>query len=768
MLHILLPRELLMLAIIGALGAGPAALLPGEQRSLVRVALAPALGLALGSVVLVTANLLVPLGASLWFPVLPIAAISLAVALRRAGRADPGLREHVHVLAVVALLAVLAVPLGALNHPFDARLSQGPVGYGIFDGPGYVTLIQGFQDGVNADPLLRTAEIDWPKSKWDDESWGAPWNIALRYGWTYKYQHTSGYTLPAAISGGFGWPPWQVLTPFLIVLVITGALGVMALTLRLTGALVPSVLAGVAYAGPVTSQVLVDGSGALLAGLAILPPLAVTGIVAFERPTLARTLTFGALLAALQAIYPELLALPAAAAAVSVAALGVHRGRRGLSRAYAARGLGHLLLAGAASLALSPRTAPWTLDYLTGQLGDNSILPNLVKYELPARNAVSWIFGVRDFYGFAFDATAQPSLLGEVLLPLLLLAAMIVAVVALSASRPLAAFVIVAVAQAAITAPSLDCSYCAQRSLLALPPIILPLMAAGLTCAARRSRVLAIGAVAVATAALIATGVTDDRVLDRAQAGAYMTSLDHEALADAVKPLEDTVTMEGFDAVPLWAWAEQPTTYMVLDEATDARISAPAAYNDWGGYSYFATRPIGHPVFDPGYRYVASRFGALDSGRRTIGRFGPIKLEERARPFDVTVARGLAVDIRRRDPTGVAYVQAPGNQIGLEQGPLTFWVSAEDRRPAYVHAVFAAPPDFKVGAQLARQRLRADARWDVCVPVPGRGRLRVFSVAVAPTPPPLGAPAVEFENAPQPARTIRLDEVRASVEPCRT
>ncbi len=768
MLHVLLPRELLLLALFLVLGLGPATHLPGPSRRLVRLALAPGLGVGLASVVLVTVNFAIPLRHALWFLLVPMGAASAAVAWRGGLLRPPeGSRRRPAIVAALALVAVAAVPLATLNRPLDERLSHGPIGYGIFDAPGYVTFVEGFKDHTNTRPFIDTSyEVVQPNYV-KDGGWTPDWDISLAFGWNYKFQHTSAFTVAAAASGGTGWPSWQLVTPFIIALVAAGALGVLGLTLQLTGSIAASSLAGAAFAGPVISTIFVDGSGGLIAGLTVVPPLAIAGLAALARPTVRRVVAFGAVMAALQAIYPELVVLPGLAAAVAVATVGLTRLRQGtLDRAMIRRGIGLLVLAGVACLLLSPRTAPWTVSYLAQQAdaqGNN--LDNLIDYQMPLRNVVGWIFGTRDFYEFAFSPQADPGLVKDLLLPLALVAAAMVAIARLPVARPLGAFVVAVVIQAAIAAPELDCSYCVQRTMLSLPPILLALVAAGLVLVARRSRVWRDLTVALAAAALIASFTVQERVLDRASAAAWMPSLDTERVADAVRPLKDPVTMEGFDAQPLWSWGDQPTTYMALIEATHARISTPDATNDYGGYSFMKLRAPGHPVFDPRYRYVVSRLGALDSGRRTIARFGPVKLEEREGPFDVTVARGVAVDDRRGDPTGVSYVQQTGSQIGLEQGPPTFWVTGRTPQKAFLHLVFAAPPTFKVTAAGVRQAPRADSRWDVCLPVPGRQALRIVTLDVSPAPGPL-QPPVPGQSRPRPDQSIRLDAVRATTERC--
>src|SRR4051794_23721973 len=70
-----------------ALGSGLASLLPFVP-GLSRLAVAPALGLSAGSSLLAALSFAVPLEHALWFAILPLALVSVVIALRRARPAE--------------------------------------------------------------------------------------------------------------------------------------------------------------------------------------------------------------------------------------------------------------------------------------------------------------------------------------------------------------------------------------------------------------------------------------------------------------------------------------------------------------------------------------------------------------------------------------------------------------------------------------------------------------------------------------------------------
>ena len=776
----LLLREGVLLAILFALGSGLAVRLPCGDGDGDRdgpgswLALAPAFGLAAGAVVLMTLSWFVTLRHAFWYAVVPLAAVSLVAAWLEL-RARGGLRTAVPRPRQLAVLALVAAVAGALfSYPLAKRDSLGPMGYGIFDGPGYVTLIDGYGRFVNDTPAFDILELrSIGDRSLDGQSWGQPWDMAARYGWSYHWQHTGSDSIPAAISPALGWEAWSILAPFMVVLVIVGALATFALAHALSERLWASGLAGVLYAGPALLQIFMDGSQGLLAGLALIPALLACGLLALQRASWRATLGFGALLAGLQAIYPELLPVAGASIAGVVLLRAVAELRAGRSaRAIVAAGGPHVAAVAAMTWLGSPRTAYWAAEYLRTQLASGGLADILVPYRMRVEYLFGWLAQTREFYSFAFS---QPGGAGQIfwggVVPLLLVATAVVGVAVHRRAWPLVVVVAVVCAQALAASSRLECGYCVQRSLLILSPVIPVLVVLGLSALPRlRPAIGALAATALALLLVVGVGTTMADSEDRAVTGAFTVSPDLPAMLEDLErlPGRGPIALEGLNSVPVWAWAELPTTYAAVQQRTRRRLSIPAEHNDWGGLSYWSTRPRGHPVYTPSYDWVLTRLGAVDSGRQVLARHGPLALERRARPFDVLVERGVAADTYRRDRGGNAWVQPPGNQLGLEQGPLTFWVAGQTRRRAWLRIdLEGGPPEMRVKAAGAvRQRRDAAGRTTACIPVPGTGAGRVATATVTPPPPPLGPPAGPLEVNPQPARSVRLAAVRAVAE-CR-
>lgn len=772
MLFDLLTREVVLLLALALVGSGIAVRgLPSLALN-VRLALAPALGLAATAPGLMVLNFVFPLKHALLWAILPAAAASVVWAargLRREGSLT--VRAGVGAALPAALLSIAV--FGVATKPIDDRVSHGPVGWGIFDGPGYITYIQGYRDETNERPLGRT-EHAYDRPAFDDVSWGEPWNLGQRYGWNFKFQHTSSMTVPAAVGGVLGWPPWQALTPFLIALLATGALGTYALTASLGGSRVRwwAVAAGLAFAGPVVYQLFSDGSGGLISGLALLPALLTIGVQALRAPSWRTTALFGLMIAGLQACYPEIVVIPLASAGLAVFGLGVHLRRRGrLSREANVTAAKHLALVGALALLLSPRTTVWTINYLKTQLVERSLLGGTIDYNMPLKWLPGWLAQSIDFYDFSLGTPASPDLLLGYVLPGLMAAVAGYALFRTPWAPVLLAFVAIVLAQAIVGGRSYDCPYCTQRTLTTLSPVIPALVVIGLATLWARGTdpVRRLAVVGIAVAAVAAAGTTMSEFLKRVEQGAFMASFDLDTIEDDVKPLKGTLALEGFAFAPYWAWAEQPTTYTAIDQATEQRLSVAAEHNDWGGFSYYRTRPRFSAAYTPDYAYVVSRLGALDSGRgEPVVRRGPLKIERRAVPFDVMPASGFAVDSWRRDRTGVPWVQGPGNQMGFEQTPPTFWISALDRGTAYLRLKLLGPPELTVAKPrpASIRRNLANGEVDVCFPVAGPARQRVINIEVTPPAAPLGPSGNPYDPVPVPGKTVRLLEAKATPQPC--
>jgi hypothetical protein len=758
-----------MLLTLACVGAGPVALLRRSDGVGSRLAVAPGVGAALAIGVLTAVNFFTPLDGALWWALLPLAITSLAMAfvlLRRRGELPRSFVPSWHLIAVGVVVFVV---LGIANVPLHNRDSYGVMGWGVFDAPGYVSCIEGFTHHTNDVPVFGSGVKHSVDPGFETTDWGPDWNIADRFCWHLKWQHTGAETIPAAFSSSLGWQPWESLTPFMAVLLAIAALGGFALALGLSGSLLAAGAAGLATGGPALFQIYMDGAGGLLGGTALLAPLLAVGSVLVLRPTVPKLVVTALLCAGLQATYPEMLLLPLLAFGLAVVIRGVvawwdgslHRGHVLTAIKYAA---GFIVL----MLLFAPRSSLWTLDYYATNLG-NTATGNQLAYNMRAQFVVGWLAQTRELYSFAF---AQPAdlvfVLQGLLLPEVLLGLAIAAGYRNWRVLLPVAFIAVAIAQALAVNHKYSCPYCVQRTMLTTVPVIAALTMSGLIWGLRRPGVLFKAVAGAATVALGLSGLHALRTLQDRADHAFMAAAELPKVVDETAKLtHGTIAMEGFDSVPLWAWGEQPVTYEALAQGTNRRISVPNLYNDWGGFSFFETRLPGNPVYTTAYSDVVSRFAGIGTPRKLLYRQGPYVVAQRSHPFDVIIARGISADNRSHDASGAAFIQAQAAQMGFEQGPPTFWISAETSARAYLRMRLRT----KVEVSAASSVRGAVSRWvpggrEICAPVTGTGPGRIFETPVTPQPGPITFSPDNRDNAPYVNHDMQVVALGASEEPC--
>ena len=769
----LLIRELAMLAVVVAFGAGFMALVGPQDRLTSRLALAPSAGVALASGILLTLNIFVPLRHAFLFAVLPVAVLSL-VLVRRSGLRVPPLRE------LVAIGAVLAVGLGAGSYALVERNSPGPVGYGIFDGPGYITYAQGYESFINGHPLFDTLAgngDEWRNPKYDDIVWGAPWNISQEYGFGFRWQHTASITINSTASGLGGWAPWTLATALMAVMLAVGALGTFALAGFLGAGLVARTLAGFVYAGPLLFTVAMDGSGGLVAGVAAAPSVLILTAIAFERPTRRTALMAGAVIGGIQAVYPEL--TPAVIGGLILAAvvrLGLPIARRRAPVASALPVLKVLPFAVVAAVLVGLRAVPWTWQYLVGG-GYNALTTTLVPYNMAAEYLPGWLYQTREFYSFAFQhPSGKEQLVIGVLLPLALMGVSAVTFVVQKRARWMAGIVAAVVLQAWWATQHLGCSYCVQRSLLILGPLLPALLLTGGSLLLARGGRWRDGVLLLGAFASVAVASTTLATQKRMREGLVVAPRQLQAATEKTGQLGKTTLLEAAGTAPFGAWLYGPTSYAALSETTP-RVSIVTPYNEWGGLSYIDPRPKDHPAWTPDYQVVLTRLGGVRfPGRRTVGQYQPYTVQERAHPFDVTPATGIATDLPEHDPLGAAYVQREDRQMGFEQGPLRFWIAADAagqtsyvrfrlQSPTIPNAILKIKRTTGVSGLRAPRRAEGDA-VDFCAAVDSTERTREVGFTVDPQPGYILPPLRRYEQATRPAMDIRLISVSATTRPC--
>lgn len=763
MLRELVVKELVLLGLLGVLGSGltmqlRAAAIPGG-----RLLLAPAFGLAVACALLVTVNFFIPLRTTLWTVLVPLCVMSVIAAVRAHRRPGWELgRQDFHGLLVAAVLVVAGLLL--YSQPLDARMSPGPVSYGIFDSPEYVTFYRGFAEHTNRQPLS-TATGDYGSAKYDGAAWPPTWDLTLRVAWGLKWQHSGSNALPAAVAAGLSWRPWRTQAPFMLVLLLACSVGAAGLARAISRHWWPALLAGAATGGSTLYSLQADGSQALMAGIAMVTAVLALSVILMRSFSWTVLLLLGLTLAGIQSAYPEILPFCVGGLGLAVVADGL-RSRSRRTRPLIRRALVATLLLGAACLLLAPRSAFWTIEYYRLQLaGEAGLTPGNI-YTFNTRGLLSWLLQTRDFYEVAFGAPGRRhgALLDLALPVALLLGPVLVFVLRRGAGRTLLAFAVVALVYAAYARYSVDCTYCEQRTLLPLAPLIAVALWAGIAEICRHPGRLRIAGTILGTVAALASGTAMIRTLDRVQDNGVMASPRLTTVLDGVARIDGPINLEGFGAVPYEAWAEQPTTYEAVREATSERVSTAAAANEYGGFHYSGTRAPADDSFDPQYEYVLSRFAAVQTGREEILRSGPMLLSRRAYPFDVTIARGVATAPERIDPGGTAFVQDPQAPSLIDKGALQLWVSAASAQPAFVRLVLAGPPVTRLAVTGSTVRPTTDGRVEVCAPVPGTGSLRILDAPVAPVPaPPVIDPAT---GRYRPSQDIRVDASGASGRPC--
>jgi hypothetical protein len=155
---------------------------------------------------------------------------------------------------------------------------------------------------------------------------------------------------------------------------------------------------------------------------------------------------------------------------------------------------------------------------------------------------------------------------------------------------------------------------------------------------------------------------------------------------------------------------------------------------------------------------VLTRLAGISSGRRTIARYGPIALQRRAGPLDVTVIGGVAVAPARQDPTGTAWVNSAL--------PLRFLVLGGDPgRPAWIslrlHRTVPVTVPPAAGVFVSHE----GPELEICLRASGTAPIRSASVTPTFTPTPPPAPTNRYDQ-PAPPRGLQLESMTASSRSC--
>lgn len=742
-------RELIMLITLVLLGAGPAAFLGKRFDPAARIAITPVLGLCLGTSVFTTLIWLLPARDTYWL--LPLlAAASVFLALTRARAAAPILATSwggalralwcPRARDAFALAGVCVVVAAPFSYTLHERDSVGPTGFVVYDSVGYV----GETDGM-AQQSIRQASHAEPE--------GANF---VRQFWTMYSQtdvNLDASPLSANLNELSGWGSTDTQTLFLIVFLVGDALGTFAAVRYLAAKpfwIAP--LAGLMFAGPFHLQLMADGSQAAICGTSVILPLVAVSIEALRERRLAHLVLVAILGSGLLAIYPPIAPGVAIAAGLILLAFAGLRWRRGRLNRQA---LGEALAQSVAVLAMSilfdivafTHAISYWGTVLTG--ADTAGKP---KYELPVSVLPGWLLQTRQFFFLKnlSHASLHVLLLGG-LLPAIFIAAMLIGL----RRRPVALIflpiIFVFAALAIYSRYKYNCSYCVDRNMIPIAPVVYGLLALGVAAlATMTSRSMRWLGMAVAAAALIAAGaqLRSERVIFANDS--YFLDAGTRALVNDLPAHAGPLDLEGYGQDPHHSAGELPMTYYLAYERNHAEVSVASEYTDYNALFAFGGPKPHNPNFDPEYRYVLTRFGGVSTGRRVIARVGSLALEERTAPLDATLISGVALPAIRLDSNG----------YGPVVGQLHFLVGGNGTAPAWVLLHFQTIEPATAAPQPGVTSQSTPHLLTVCVPVTGTAPVRQAALTLQGH---LFAGAIPNEQFPQqgPPQGINLVGMRA-------
>lgn len=700
-----------MLVLLGVLGAGPAALLHASHDRVTRVALAPAYGLALGCGLLTTALWKVPGDKLAWLGLLPLCVASLALAAWRTRRGQSPHHDTAGRTDWLQLALVVLVVLVAASRPLGDLGSVGFIGgYQIADSDGYVAEIDGAMQ-VSIDTAQTYAE---PLADRGIAYWAAIAN---------GYQQIGYDAVQASVNPLLGLHASDTQAPFLIVLLAVGALSVFAFVRVLTrSSSWGAVAGGVLAAGPVLLTLVMDGSQGALAGLVLLVPFALAGVVALRTRRWLDVVLAGVLAGGLQAAYPlwiphvALAALPVLAYVLARRVVGVGALVKGLA----------LLVGVAIVTALYAFTR--NVEYWRSIIDGTQSFAGLPVYDVRFGTLPQWVLQTRDFYD---RVPFGDAFFSAFLLPAALVALIGVGLWRVRAALVLAGLIVAGAVLAQYVVDAQDCSYCGQRNLLPLAPALMALVGVGVAALRRTPLVLAAGA-AVLVVVAVPYSHTSARIAD----AAYVVDPEVRTALDALQDPAAGVHLEGFgqgDKPKM----EEPAVYHVVDERVPGAPSYAAFVDDLGAQQYLGGKRDPGPELRLDRRYVLSRFAEVDHrDRRVVRRAGPIALEERTGRYDVTIEGGVKVSMSNADRRGRAWL-APGV-------PLVFFVVGGREEPLWLRIGIREVTNVGVrpGKDLDARRRGDGHDLDVCVQTDdvGPGRLASLELDQAPGPPPPKVP----------------------------
>jgi hypothetical protein len=665
--HIVI-RELAMLATLLAFGIGPASFLGRRFDAAARLAIAAPLGFALSTCLFTTLIWFTAARNTYWLIPL-IGAISVAVAVRRgppmklAGKRLERLwlcpRD---ALSLALVCAVVAAPL---SYTLDYLDTPGPISYAVSDTAGYTEQA----DGAMTESIR---EARAPQPRGTNPSQHAWVNYA-----------NSAYNIDAAplaanLNVLLGLHATDTQSLYQIVFLIVAALGAFALVRYVTPRpFWAAPLAGILFAGPFFLQLLADGSQAAICGNGMMLSIAAVGAEALRERRFANLALLALLIAGLMAFYPlyvPLVALACAAALLVVAIRSLWRRR--LNR----RLLGSAAVSVGAVVALTVTfnvVSAIRDPYYWYETIANSDLNGKPYYDLPIAVLPQWLLQTHELLFLTpFDLTLMRVLAG-IALPAILIATIVFGLwrhrVALLLLLLICIFAATAEYASISTTPT--CTYCVNRDLVPVVAPTIALIALGVAAlATAKRRWLRWMGVVVALATLVAVGNQTRIERQRYQAGAFFLDKGDRTLLAALPAHGGTVHLEGYGQHPERAIVELALVYTLAVERNHGRVSVANSVDDFGAFGALGAVSPNNTDLRPNYRYVLTRYGDVRTARRTIARAGPLALEERTQPIDVTLIGGTLTAQVRLEPQGFPVVMFPMDLLLIGGGSAPEWI----------------------------------------------------------------------------------------------
>ena len=716
----LLARELVMLGVLTALGAGPASWLSSRFGAVERVALAPILGLCLGTSLFTTLLYFFPAGDTSWLiPV--VAGISALVAAIRCRGAVGWRMLGANLAGWVSLAVVLVLVTAPILSVMRSRDSVGPVSYAVGDAVGYVA-----ETDADVHMSLHQA-INTPPPYRDEVT-----NYESRYARTY--QNLDFAPLAANVNSLLRLGSTETWDAFLIAIVVAGGLGALAAvrwTLRESEELVRTVggaIAAAMFAGAFFLQLYAADSEAALCGLAVLLPLGAVAADATIEPQWSAFALLALLLAGLMAVYPLFVAPVAAAGGLALLSLAARRWRTTRPGGRLELGQGALRVGFVVALAALLNLVSFTRDLrywkalVTGGL--NPAQFGFPVFDMKAETLPAWLFQTRNLFTTVSFAQASLTIkLEEILVPLLLVGVVIVALRRFPVLWWLVVVIVVAAVLGEYEAAKYACSYCTDRSLLPIAPMLLGLVAVGLGVMSMSNRpLMRLLGVIVVLLWLVPVFTNERDMRSRVSGGGvFLESRDRAVLG--LLPADASVEVEGFDTNPPTASPANPFAYELAAERSSGHASIPGDVSNYNAIAYFGVSPLNAGQFNPFYQYILTRLPGIETDRQVIARLYGVALEKRVQPLDVTPDAGLVAPEQRADPAGEAWLS---NTV-----PLRLIVAGPGSVPAYVglRIVESVPARVTPNQPGVRWRLRGNQLF-VCVRATGTAPARIAQLAL--------------------------------------